>query len=163
MAARKPSIGLKQSGFSLIEIILALGIISFALVGILGLFPVAVDAATSSQRETHAALIARSIFDQLNARPESPKRIIGLSEDFDGSSPAPVTLDLDKGSSATINYDIDGNPSAGGGTTAIYQAEISVAPVTGPPDLGVSQVTVTVKPRNASGVSYPFASLLLRK
>lgn len=161
MSGCKPP--LKEAGFSLIEIILALGIISFALVGILGLFPVAVDAATNSQRETHAALIARSIFDQLNSRPESPKRVISLSDNFDGGSPAPVAVDLDKGTPATVNYDVDGNPLAGDGSAAIYQAEISVTPIVGPPDLGVSQVTVTVKPKSAPGISYPFASLLLRK
>lgn len=58
-----------QSGFSLIEVVLAIGVIAFALVGILGMFPVAMDAATTSQRETHAALIARTLIADLKARP----------------------------------------------------------------------------------------------
>jgi prepilin-type N-terminal cleavage/methylation domain-containing protein len=58
-----------RAGFSLIEIILAVAVIAFALTAILGLFPVAVGAATDSQRETQAALIARSILDQLAPLP----------------------------------------------------------------------------------------------
>ena len=55
--------------FSLVEIVLAVGIISFALVGILGMFPVALDAATRSREETQAAFIARSIYSDLAGYP----------------------------------------------------------------------------------------------
>ena len=46
-------------GFSLIEVVLALGIISFAIVGIIGLMPVAMKSAGDSMRETDATFIAR--------------------------------------------------------------------------------------------------------
>ena len=42
----------------MVEIVLAIGIISFALVGILGLIPAAMDSAIKSQRETQATCIA---------------------------------------------------------------------------------------------------------
>lgn len=153
-----------KSGFSLIEIILAIGIISFALVGILGLFPVAVNAATDSQRETQAALIARSIFDQLEARPESAVRKVNVSTEFDNESPAPVTVNLaTDGTSGPIEFDVDGlpvgTPDAG---QPAYRAEIQVTPLMAP-DLGLSQVTVTVSPIAAKDVRFPFASVLLRQ
>jgi len=58
---------LKPSGFTLIEIVLAIGIMSFALVGILGLFPVALETARDSKAETQVALLARQIESDLLA------------------------------------------------------------------------------------------------
>ena len=52
-------------GFSLVEVVLALAVIAFALVGIMGLFPVAMKSAQESQRETRATLIAQQIFADL--------------------------------------------------------------------------------------------------
>ncbi|MFV0337110.1 MAG: hypothetical protein ACK5LK_02550, partial [Chthoniobacterales bacterium] len=48
------------------EITIALGIIAFALVGIMGLLPVAMRAANESQWETRATFIAESIIGELN-------------------------------------------------------------------------------------------------
>lgn len=59
---------LRRLGFTLVEVVIALGVISFALVAILGLFPVAMDAAKSSRNETRAAAIAQYIFEQLNTQ-----------------------------------------------------------------------------------------------
>lgn len=55
------------SGFSLVEIVLALGIISFALVGIMGLFPVALDTAQDSKAETFIAFIGQSVMADISA------------------------------------------------------------------------------------------------
>jgi len=54
-------------GFSLIEIVLALGIMSFALVSILGLFPLALDTARESKFETRMSLIGQSILSDIQA------------------------------------------------------------------------------------------------
>lgn len=67
----KPKTGNRKSGryaaFTLIEIVLAIGIMSFALVGILGLFPVALETARDSKAETQVALLARQIESDLLA------------------------------------------------------------------------------------------------
>jgi uncharacterized protein (TIGR02598 family) len=55
--------------FSLIEVVLALGVVSFAIVGIMGLFPVAMRAGLESQRETRATHIARQIYADIKAGP----------------------------------------------------------------------------------------------
>lgn len=57
------------SAFSLVEVVLALGVISFAIVGIMGLFPVAMRTGQESQRETRATHIARKIYSDLKAGP----------------------------------------------------------------------------------------------
>jgi len=58
---RNPKQQTGSPGFTLIEIVLAIGILSFALVGILGLFPVALETARESKEETMMAQIAQSI------------------------------------------------------------------------------------------------------
>jgi len=61
----------RKDGFSLVEVVLALGIVAFAVVAILGMFPVALGAAKDSLSETHAAMIAQLIVGQLRSQPAS--------------------------------------------------------------------------------------------
>jgi uncharacterized protein (TIGR02598 family) len=163
-----PSFSIRKSlrdrrAFSLIEIILAVAVIAFALTAILGMFPVAVGAATDSQRETQAALIARSIFDQLQARPETPTRYFTF--ETNSSNPGKleqfkVQLDGTNTYTAAAVLDSDGAPLAGGASDPgmAYTVDIAVEPLPAPSDK-LSQVTVTVKTR-AKNTSYPFATLL---
>ncbi len=51
----------RSMAFSLVEVVLALGIVSFAIVAILGLIPTGLQTSHSSQDETRAAQIAQSI------------------------------------------------------------------------------------------------------
>jgi uncharacterized protein (TIGR02598 family) len=147
----------RRRGFSLIEIVLALGIISFALVGILGLFPVAVNAAADSQHETQAALIARSIFDQIEATPNTPKRSIKPSEKYnDGVSSIVIDLSTDN-SVPAMGFDAEGTPlPKADDPKTVYKVEIAIKPLTAP-DYGLSQVAVTVHFHSAR---YPFISIL---
>lgn len=160
----RPKASRQHAAFSLIEIILAVAVIAFALTAILGMFPVAVGAATDSQRETQAALIARSIFDQLQARPETPTRYFTLVPDADdsqdqGSKQITIELDKEKTYPDAAVLDSDGKPLDGGVSdpAKAYSVDIAVTPQT-PPSDKLSQVTVTVKTR--SNVSYPFSTLI---
>jgi uncharacterized protein (TIGR02598 family) len=54
--------------FTLIEIVVAIAIVAVALVGIIGLFPTALNSAADSQNETQAALIAQRIFSDLGSQ-----------------------------------------------------------------------------------------------
>ncbi len=56
--------------FTLVEIALSLGIASFALIGILGVIPVAVGTAKKARDETCATFIALSIIETLRSGPE---------------------------------------------------------------------------------------------
>ena len=58
---------MKNRAFSLLEVAVALAVISFAFVAILGLMPVAMNASLEAQRETRAAFIARGIFADIAA------------------------------------------------------------------------------------------------
>jgi uncharacterized protein (TIGR02598 family) len=57
----------RLTGFSLVEAALSLAILSFALVAIIGLLPVALQTAKESSAETHATLIARRIVDEIQS------------------------------------------------------------------------------------------------
>ena len=57
----------RLTGFSLVEAALSLAILSFALVAIIGLFPVALQTARESSAETRATLIARRIVDEIQS------------------------------------------------------------------------------------------------
>ncbi|NJK91601.1 MAG: hypothetical protein HC904_07125 [Blastochloris sp.] len=62
-------LGDRRSGFSLIEIVVAMGILTFSLVGLLALFPVALQTAADSKSETRITQIAQSIFADIHASP----------------------------------------------------------------------------------------------
>ena len=55
-------------GFSLIEVVLALGIIAFALVAILGVFPTGLSSNRTSVSDTRAAALANAIFATIDAQ-----------------------------------------------------------------------------------------------
>lgn len=57
----------RRIGFSLVEAALSLAIFSFAIVGIIGLFPVGLQTARKSNAETRATLIARQIIDEIQS------------------------------------------------------------------------------------------------
>lgn len=61
----------RPCGLALIEIVIALGVLTFALVGIVGLFPVAIRTNLESQRETRATHIARIVLADLRVSSSS--------------------------------------------------------------------------------------------
>ena len=54
-----------DTGFSLVEVVIALGIVSFAVLAIVGMMPMALKSAQESMRETDSTLIAQRIFSEL--------------------------------------------------------------------------------------------------
>lgn len=57
---------LKSEGFTLVEVCVAIGIFAFVLVGILGLFPVALKQRKDAEVETRTVLIARQMFEAVD-------------------------------------------------------------------------------------------------
>lgn len=55
----------RSSGFSLVEVVLALGVAAVAFTAIMGLFPLGLDMSRETHEETQAALIAQSILGDL--------------------------------------------------------------------------------------------------
>ncbi len=148
-----------RTAFSLIEIVLALGIISFALVGIMGLLPVAMKSAQESQRETRAAQIAQQIFSDLHAM--SPTNtFVAINTNILTSQ---LSVNLANASSNVISYAQDGLPlGQGTNTEAIYLAAVTVVPNV--PVAGLSHVQATIETpalANSSNRSkYSFVTLM---
>jgi type II secretory pathway pseudopilin PulG len=139
--------------FSLVEVALSLAIISFAIVAIMGLFPVAMQTARESNRETRAALIARRIVDELQSLPGTNTALVrGPSVTNPGWR---ITgLDLSSPSVHVLTYDEQGegltNDIAAGAfqnpisaPAAYFAAEVHVTPDF--PSLGISRVQATVE------------------
>lgn len=130
-------------GFSLVEVVLALGVIAFAIVGIMGLFPVAMRAAQESQRETRATLIARQILTDLESSPPGSV-LIAVSTNISSPSaflsPPPT---LSSPWSNTIRYDNDGLPLGVGTNDAAFLASISCQPNNPFPGLARVQVDIS--------------------
>ena len=58
-----------HSAFSLIEVVLALGVIGFALLAIIGLLPIGLQSGRASVQETRANHLAEQIFTVLRSHP----------------------------------------------------------------------------------------------
>ena len=57
----------KTAAFSLVEVTLAIGIIAFGLIAIIGLLPVGMNSGRESVDVTHAQLVAQDVFDRIRA------------------------------------------------------------------------------------------------
>ncbi len=68
-----------SSGFSLVEVSLALLIIGVAMLSILGMFPMGLEQNTRSIADTHAALFAEEVFSSLRVHAEANWDGIGNS------------------------------------------------------------------------------------
>lgn len=84
---------LRLSAFSLVEVVLALGVVSFAIVAILGVLPTGLQTGKSSQDETRATQLAQGVLATLASQAPTQFHSIRLemddtsSEQFDLSSP----------------------------------------------------------------------------
>jgi len=149
-----------RTAFSLIEIVLALGIISFALVGIIGLFPVAMKSALESQRETRAAHIAQQIFTDLSSL-SGTNRFLITGTNF---STDRITVNLSSSDPIPPVY-FDAEGYAMGNIAAVdatYGATVLITPNN--PISGLAQVQTTVSTPTAAAEtnrsSYTFVTLM---
>jgi Tfp pilus assembly protein PilV len=140
----------RTRSFSLLEVVIALGVITVGIVGILAVFPTALQTGHSAQDETRAAHIAQSVFGSLVAGASSQFSNVQLPL-YPSPSPAPtpLSINLTTGSgttpAVTLYADNDGSliPTA---ATAAYAILIytnnSVPGFTDP--ASANQVTVRV-------------------
>ncbi len=93
----------KRLGFSLAEVVIALGVIAIAVVAILALFPAALQTGHSAQDETRAAQIAQTIFPSLAGQAVSQFNNLQLllSDNTTRSTP-PVNLTLSSGAAPAL-------------------------------------------------------------
>ncbi len=143
----------RLTGFSLVEAALSLAIVSFAIIAIMGLFPVALQTARESNRETRATLIARRIVDELQSLPATNTGLV-RGPSVTNSDWHIAGLDLSTPSTNVLVYDEQGegltnqvapelfqNPISE--PDAYFAAEIRVTPNL--PRPGISRVQATVE------------------
>ncbi|MDR1191945.1 MAG: hypothetical protein LBK60_09855 [Verrucomicrobiales bacterium] len=145
-------------GFSLIELVLALGILAYVLVAILMLFPLALDTAADSKNETRATFIAQNLLAELQALPDdlNPVRRVFLTT-APGAPAAAVSLDLSADREPcylafNANGETLGVLTAGDYLQAanlppgtVFLGSVNAAPVAGPGAYRNSRVTLTVE------------------
>ena len=120
---------------------------AFAIVGIIGLFPVAMKSAEESQRETRASLAARQIFADLRVA-DGPNRFVVTGPTVSSTN----TLSLAAATNLYVSFANDGIPisavsqpefsSSYTSSNAAILACVSVDANTGTPNLSRVQVTV---------------------
>ncbi len=140
--------------FSLLEVVIALGVITVGVVGVLAVFPTALQTGHAAQDETRAAHIAQSVFGSL---------VAGATSQFNNVllPPTPVSIDLTGSSSPTsptLYADNNGNLISNS-TNAAYAIFVytnnSVPGFTGPGTANL--VTVRVAwPANAPAANQTF-------
>jgi uncharacterized protein (TIGR02598 family) len=112
----------KRVGFSLAEVVIALGVIAIAVVAILALFPAALQTGHSAQDETRAAHIAQSVFPSLAGQALSQFNSVQflLSDNATRSTP-PVDLTLSSGANPALTlYAQNDGKLTQDQTTAVY-------------------------------------------
>jgi len=129
-------------GFSLIEVVLALGVISFAIVGIMGLFPVAMRAGLESQRETRAVYIARQIFADLQTGPAT-NTFLATGTANNRPVWTPINLAAPPQPPSTIYFDEEGRP-IGTAATPDSQFLVNLIITTNTPVAGLAHVQIDV-------------------
>ena len=66
-----PDLPLRRAAFSLVEVVVSLGVIAFAIVAILGVVPAGLSTGRSAQDETRAPQIAQDIFNSLASQAQT--------------------------------------------------------------------------------------------
>ena len=83
---------MRQQGFTLVEIALALGIFAFAIVAIMALFPVGLRSANESRVETIVTQIARTVLSDLRTGEFKKARIVIAPLPVAGTTPGPTQI-----------------------------------------------------------------------
>jgi hypothetical protein len=146
----------RTRSFSLLEVVIALGVITVGIVGILAVFPTALQTGHSAQDETRSAHIAQSVFGSLVAGAPSQFSAVPLPPtsvliDLTASHPSPTPPALYADNYSTLTS------SATDAAYAIFIYTNSAPPgfTTVPPT--ANQVTVRVAwPANAPAANQTF-------
>jgi hypothetical protein len=143
----------RLAGFSLVEAALSLAILSFAIVAIIGLLPVALQTSRESSAETRATLIARRIVAEIQSLPATNISLV-RAPSVTNAHARISGLDLSKASSSFLLYDEQGEGMTnqvaaqdfGNGitaTAAYFVAEVRLTPNF--PGPGVAHVQAIVE------------------
>lgn len=87
------------AAFSLVEVVLALGIISFAIVAILGVMPVGLGTGRAAQDDTRAVQLAQTLLDGMASQAQA--KFSAIAVPVSSGSPAPLDLSQSTSNPAT--------------------------------------------------------------
>jgi len=108
----------KKRGFSLAEVVIALGVITVGVIAVLGVFPIALQSGHSAQDETRAGHIAQSVFGSLVAQARTASGNLNTAATIPSTT---TSVDLTSLGQYTLYADNNGQltNSAANGTYAI--------------------------------------------
>jgi uncharacterized protein (TIGR02598 family) len=134
-----------KTGFSLVEVVLAIGVIGFAIVAILGVLPVGLSSSHSSQGETRATQIAQDTFAALSTQARTtvspttlnPSAVVNQLSTSGQSTPNPTAFNQNvalTGGTYTWGADSDGNLKSSYTLALPYKVTVTITldPATSP-------------------------------
>lgn len=146
-------------GFSLVEVVLALGVISFAIVAILGVLPVGLQTGHSAQDETRAAQIAQAILASIAS--QAPNQFDNVQVQLNDDQNSTVPFHLGATETVTLYGANDGKLVPTPATAAYTIIVTTNSSPTGFDPGYASQVTVRVIwPANAPAVNQTFRDFI---
>jgi uncharacterized protein (TIGR02598 family) len=116
-----------NKAFSLVECVIAVGVVSVSLVPMIGLLPVGLTGASSSSTQTSASNIATAIAADLRTA--------------EGASSPRFAINLGSTADQTVYLDEAGAPSATLAPSSRYKALVKLVPVSSTMNMG--RVTIT--------------------
>jgi uncharacterized protein (TIGR02598 family) len=141
-----PQIQKHPPAFSLVEVVIALGIISFAVIAIVGMLPVALKSSQDSMRETDATLIAQRIFSELKTGSSGNRSV---TTDPNGISTHNINLAANSTNYLAFTQDgtVQTHTNSANPTPSYdFYAQISISTNTGLTNLALVQIDITHPP-----------------
>ena len=114
------------AGFTLVEVVAALGVVTFTLTAVVGLLALALAQERQSREETHMTHIASEVFANLQSRG-------AFDEGIDVTGKPTPSVQLLTANAGTAYYSGDEQLVNAGDTSVQYKVAASVVPVTVPP------------------------------
>ncbi|MEP7015268.1 MAG: hypothetical protein ABI925_07495 [Verrucomicrobiota bacterium] len=96
----------RESAFSLVEVVLALGVVSFAIVAILGILPTGLQTGKFAQDETRAAQIAQAILSSIAS--QAPVQFDNVKVQLNDSANSTTPFHLNAAETVMLYADNDG-------------------------------------------------------
>ena len=157
----------RLQAFSLIEVVLAIGVVAFSLVAILGVFPVAFSQSRKGISDTRAAQLVRMVVDTVDAQSSSFTAIdcFGTTIDLTNSSTGTAAVMLYASYPSPDQPQITNTKN----NNSIYSIEIKfnntplVAPTTTLPAGTLNQLQLRVRGLNTAATDYVEFMHLARK
>lgn len=98
----------RRSAFSLVEILVALGLFAMAISGLLALFPVALRTEKESEEETRATLIASGVMEALNS--SEGKGVLSIASGMSNNLPTWESIAPSTMTNISVSYSLSCEP-----------------------------------------------------